>query len=537
MGANAVNGVINIITSSSLQSQGALVSVMGGDKQTAASFRYGGRLNLDATYRVYFKGKQSDSNVTVDGSDAADDWGQRRGGFRLDWEPNGVNQFTIQGDYYKGEYGQTLAIPELPASVFAATTATLNVDSVISGSNLLGRWNHQKTNGSESTLQIYFDSVLQLYVDEIEAANQLFKEEHYTFDLEYQYSFQLTDVQDLMWGLGYRYIRTETEGSFAYSFTPADRTLEQWNVFVQDEIEFVENKLKAVLGVKAEQTEFSDIELQPNARLTWTPDSRQTIWSSVSRAVRTPALNEIDARTNISAFAFQFLNPQTLSMETSTNLVSMLGNKEFDSETIVAYELGYRFRPDKTTTLDIAAYYNNYDKLLGLTAEQRFFETDPAPAHTVLPLRFTNTQTGKAYGLELAVNWQPTKVWRLFAGYTYLNLTIEGSDTADIMEKESPKHQLQVRSYYDINSKWQLDAMVYFVDELKIRDAVAAKNQEVKRYVRLDLRLGWRPTSDIELSLTGQNLTEGSHPEFGDIFFVVATEIERNIYAKLNWTY
>ncbi|VAW88322.1 TonB-dependent receptor; Outer membrane receptor for ferrienterochelin and colicins [hydrothermal vent metagenome] len=529
-GANAVNGVINIITSSSSQSQGVLVSVMGGDKQAAASLRYGGRLNIDTTYRVYFKGRQSDSNVAIGNYyDAADDWEQGRGGFRLDWQSSSADQFTIQGDYYRGKNGETLTVPTLPASAFAATTLTLNDDLIVSGSNLLGRWNRRESNGSESMLQLYFNGV--------ERNKKGLEVKHRTFDLEYQYNFQLTSAQNLIWGLGYRHIRNETMGDFSYSLTPANRTLKQWNVFIQDEISFLDNQLKAVFGAKAEKTEFSDVELQPNARLTWTPGSRQTVWGSVSRAVRTPALTDIDARINVSAFAVQFVNPQTLAMETSTNLVSVLGNKEFDSETVTAYELGYRFRLDRTVTLDIATYYNNYDKIMSFTAENSFVETDPAPTHTVRPLRFVNKVTGKTYGLELSANWQPTKSWRLFAGYTYLNLTLKNNDPVHIVERESPVHQLQVRSYYDINSQWQVDAIVYYVDKLKVRDAIAAKNQEVESYVRLDLRLGWRPTSDIELSIVGQNLTDPSHPEFGSVPFIEATEIERNVYVKLNWTY
>ncbi len=514
-GANAVNGVVNIITKSASETQGNLLSATAGSYEHAiGSIRHGGSVGQSGYYRAYLKFSSYDQNEpgsTINGTQppAADDWRMLRTGFRSDWRLSSRMHFTLQGDYYDGSLGETLSFPNLSVPIsFRETTAT---DMDVSGAHLLARWERAVSTDSDMSFQVYYDR--------IEREEGAFSEIHDTYDLEFNHRFPLTTNQEIIWGLGYRYIEDRTEESFRYSFAHDERDVDQANAFLQDEIKLTDD-VSVILGAKVEHFDYTGYEVLPNARFTWMPTRAQTLWGAVSRAVRTPSRNDDDVIINAAAFPIDDAG--------TPGVVRILGNTEFDSEKLTAYELGYRVRPRGNLLLDIALYYNDYQDLIGTAALAPFFETDPPPPHMVFPREFTNTTHGHTYGVELVTNWQPLETFQLMAVYSFLEMDIQSKDNFDI-SGNSPQHQFNLRGYFDLTPQWELDTALYFVDDLNVQN----NTQKIDSYVRLDLRLGWKPTRDIEISIGARNVLDDHHAEFGTIPFVVATEIERSIYAKV----
>ncbi len=517
-GANAVNGVINVITKQARATQGGYIEVGGGSEERGfVGTRYGGRVGDDLFYRGYFKYANRDNLVTAAGRDGIDDWRTYRGGFRLDWEPSTRDTVTFQGDLYKGDFGQALTVPSLPPP-FSLTRASDGRDD-FSGGNFLTRWRHRTADRREASLQFYYDRTRRNEV--------LFDETRDTVDLEFQYRFPLGARHDLIWGVDTRVTVDDIGNSPSLVFTPTRRTDHLVSGFIQDQIALIRDRLVLTLGSKFEHNSYSDFEAQPNARLVYSPNAWNRIWTAVSRAVRTPARFERDVRTDTAAF------PGPGGM---TTLVQTLGNSDFTSEEELAFELGYRVQPVEWLSIDLAGFYTIYDNLRTAEPGVPVPALSASPPHIVLPFRLDNRMSGNTYGVEIASAWHPLSFWRLHLNYSYLEIKLHpdqtsAEPTAD--ERRSPRHQVQLRSLVDLPWRLQFDTSVFFVDRLpKLVPSVPS-------YVRLDLRLGWRPTQAFDLSLVGQNLLDNRHPEWGSIFGVPVQplEVQRSVYVQASWRF
>ncbi len=508
-GANAMNGVINITTKQTADTLGIQVTqFIGSNDKTITTGRYGGNLGENGHYRVFGKVRDTRANVDSDGNNAADNWEQARAGIRADWEHGQNDQFTLQFNHYRGRNGETLTIPVNPISFTEGLTKTFEDVIETSSTNVLGRWVHSFSDGSELSIQTYIDT---------QSRADIFEEQRDTYDIELQHHFPIGTSQEIIWGGGYRLMKSKTNGTNTYAFDPARRNTKLLNAFINDEINLITEKLTAVLGVKVEKNDFTGKEIQPSARMIWTPTKRQSYWAAVSRAVRTPSLNDSDA----------VINPG-VQTEFGTMLTILRGASNLKSENLMAYELGFRAQPRNDLTFDASLYWHEYKNLQGVTFEGTTFP--------YVNLRFNHKQTGTAKGLDFSFNWQPTVRWKLLAGYSYLDLdlTEEGSNTVATQEKESPKQQFQIRSYLDLNHDIQLNTMLYYVSALKIRDSVIQTNQEVDSYRRVDINIAWQTNKFIKLTTGINNLLQKQHAEFGSVPFVEATKIERSIYAKIN---
>jgi iron complex outermembrane recepter protein len=511
-GANAVNGVINVITKHTKDTQGTLISSGGGSEERGfGAARLGGKLGEKAHFRVY--GKYFNQGPSVDGSglEAGDAWSSLRGGFRVDSEPSSRDTLTVQGDIYRENQNVVSHVVTL-SPPFEEVTPTSGPQS---GGNLLGRWNRAYSNGSETTLQMYWDRASR--------ENDVFRENIDTLDLDFNHHTPLGGRQDIVWGLGYRLIGFGTHGGSGISFTPANRYDQLFSAFVQDEITVVEDRLKITLGSKIEHNDYTRIELEPSVRVLWTPNERQSLWAAISRAVRTPSPADTSLRVDTTAFA---------GSNGTVNLLSLFGNPNFLSEKLLAYELGYRFEPSHRISLDFAAFFNDYDDLQNNIAGRPFFESTPQPSHLVIPIQFGNGGGGYTYGLEVAANWSVTSYWKWTAGYTALRVRLEpgtGGDGKNI-SYDSPARQWQVRSSLNLPHRLELDTALYYTGPLL--------QIEVPSYFRLDSRLGWRLSRSVDLSLTLQNLLDARHPEFNDSAGgVPSTQIRRSAYAQVTWKF
>lgn len=507
-GANAVNGVINIRTRQARDTQGALATVLEGNQEHSAAFRYGGRLGENGHYRVYGKGFRRDALRNGEGERAHDAWDQVQGGFRADWSLSSRDDLTLQGDFYDGQPDQTLTIASL-----TPPSAPIVEDSVdLHGGNLLLRWKRSLGTDSEWILQSYYDSNERRETDLDQRIN--------TFDIEFQHRFPWGDRQDITWGLGYRSIQDDLDGSFTVSFDPASRRTQLFSAFVQNEIRLLDDVF-LTLGSKLEHNDYTGFEIQPTARLLWKVDPQQSVWGAVSRAVRTPSRSDSDIRINVAGIP-----------GTPPTLLSIFGNQDLDSEELVAFELGYRSEPKRNLSLDITAFYNRYDQLTNVEGSARF-EPTPLPPHLLLARTLGNFSEADTYGLEVALAWQPLDHWRLNAGYAWINIDAQNSNsTRNVVraaiqyEGKDPAHQFTLRSQWDLTGNLDVDLALYYVDDLPALN--------IPSYTRLDLRLGWRPRKDLELSLVGQNLLDDRHLEFTG-FDLVGSEIPRSVYGKIVW--
>jgi iron complex outermembrane recepter protein len=504
-GANAVNGVINIITKSARDTQGLLVSSGGGTEDRGfANVRYGVKLDDNAFLRIYTKYFSRDSSVLPNDTTAHDAWDMFRAGFRLDWEPTNQNSFTVQGDIYTGNQDEDYSVPTTKFPFAGKIVAT----DTVSGGNLLGRWSHSFSADSQLTVQAYYDRT--------ERDSPIFSEKRDTGDIDLQHRFSLGERQEVIWGLGFRATHDDVTNSLNVSLLPDSRTLNLYSAFVQDEISIVPELFRLTLGSKFEHNDFTGFEIQPSARVLWTPGHSQTFWASVSRAVRTPSRAESDI----------VLNPAP-PVPLPPGSITILGNPNMDSEELLAYELGYRVQPIDQLKLDLTAFYNDYDHLRTLEP------TIPGP---VSPSKVANNLFGESYGTEISATAQVTNRWRLQGSYSYLEVQLHrksgsrDSSTEATTEGSSPHHQFFIRSLVDLGWNIQFDSTLRYVDVLPA--------QKIPSYLTLDLRLAWSPRKDLEFAIVGQNLLDDRHPEFAPTFIgTQQTEVERSVYGTVVWRF
>ena len=505
-GANAVNGVINIITKHTRDTQGETVSALVGNQGASVNLRHGGKIGDDGTYSVYANALNHDQSPKPGGGDAYDEWNDVRTGFRADWG----NNFTLQGDAYRSETRQL----RTQWSFVAPYSALKQQNIIYEGVNILARWSNEFSDGSQLSLKAYVD-----WTKRDEPVN--FIDDRLTYDAEVQYNFAPMGRHELVVGTGFRYINDEDTGYENVVFTPSEHHNNLSNVFFQDKIALSERWF-LTLGSKLEHTDYSGTELLPNVRLQWHPTDQQMVWMAASKAVRTPTPLETDLNIAL-AIGLVPGNPVPLS-------IGFVPNDGFKSERLVAHELGYRNQISQTVSLDVAAFHNDYDDLQTLTVQAlKVVINNQTPPHLLLPIIFTNYQRGQTYGIETALNWTATQNLKL--GLSFSTLRKDLTATGPIREgtgRVDPEQQAGAKIFWTINNSWTLDSQVSYVDDLP--------GMKVDSYTRLDINLGGRLSKNLRINLVGQNILEKQHREFGEVGDLNLAEIERSIFAKLTWT-
>jgi iron complex outermembrane recepter protein len=477
-GANAVNGVINVITKAPKDSPGLLVTGGGGTELRGfGSARYSGSAGRTVHYRIYGKGFDRDATELPTGLDATDDWQMGQGGFRVDWESSTADRFTLQGDAYGGQMSQPVG-----------------GDMAVNGGNALGRWSHAISPTSDVRVRLYYDRTHR-------QIPSLFAEDLNTYDVEVQHRTTL-GRHNLVSGLNYRRIDDHVSNSPSLAFLPADQARDWFGGFLQDEITLLPARLGLTLGTKVEHNEYTGFEVQPSGRVNWRMSRSGTLWAAVSRAVRAPS--------RIDRELFAPGQPPYL----------LAGGPNFHSEEELAYELGHR-RQWGPAALSLSTFYSRYRGLRSL--EQA---NPPNP----FPLVIGNGLDGESYGAELTAEYRVVDAWRLRLGYTELRVNIwatpGSTDTsAGNGESHSPDRQLSLQSSLDLPARLRLDSGLRYVSEIA--------NQQVPAYAELDARLTWSPTSHLDLSLVGQNLLHPRHVEFGAP--TNRREIERGLQGTAQW--
>jgi iron complex outermembrane receptor protein len=481
-GANAVNGVINITTKSAKDTQGGLiVAGAGSELRNADEVRYGGKLAPNLYYRVYAKYQGRDNSVRSNGQPSDDSWRTRQMGVRLDYDADSGDVFTLQGDIYNSDMNRVG-----PDNIRA------------NGGNVLGRWSRQLAENSDLKLQVYYDRTFR-------SIPGSFTQELETYDVDFQHRLPLGAGQDLVWGLGYRFVHDDVVNTPANAFLPPQVGRATFSGFVQDEFSFNQDRLHLTLGTKVEHNDYTGFEVEPSGRLAWEPDSKQTLWIAISRAVRTPSRIDRD-----------LYSPATPPYR-------ITGGSKVVSEKLLAYEAGYRVQLEPSLALSLAGFLNYYDDLRSL---------EPLNPPQAFPVAASSGLRGRSVGAELTADWQVLSRWRLRAGWTELRVRSEPQPgNLDRSARDSvardPNHQLTLRSLLDLTDKWECDATLRYVAPIRM--------SAVPGYAEADLRLGWRPATNWEISLLGQNLLHSHHPEFNPPG--ARRELQRAVYLKASWQF
>ena len=511
-GPNAVNGVINIITKPASETHGIFATAGGGNlEQGFFGVRYGGQTSGGIDYRAYVKGFNRGPEFHPDGKNF-DDWRAGQGGFRADWSPASNDHFTVQGDIYDEAAGE-----RVQATTYSPPATTIiDGDARLSGGNIMGRWHR--------VLAQDHDLQLQAYYDRTNRHEPNFGDLRDTFDVDFVSRQPLPARQQLSWGAGARFSRGhQLEVVSGLTFDPSETTDQLLTAFVQDQIALIAKRLTLIGGTKLLHTNFTGAELEPTARILWTPTEKQSVWAAFTRAVRTPA----DVERNFFLSGYLGQAPNGLPFFARFN-----ANRNFQPEELRGYEAGYRRLFGQEVYLDVAAFFNQYHRLFSedITGPV-FLEDVPAPPHLLLPAEFGNGLKGTTEGGEIAPEWRPLSYFRLRGSYSFLEMHIRkvpGSTdvgSAPGIVGSSPQHQVYVQSSLDLPRSVLLDLMYRYVSALP--------GQQVRAYHTGDARLAWQ-WRGFTFAVVGRNLLQPYHYEFGaDPGFV---GIKRTVYAKVAWS-
>ena len=512
-GANAVNGVINIITRGAQVSQGGLVSTTAGSRgDVTGDVRYGGQWKDRQVFYTFFgRGTNWGQNPGLSpiAVEAYDGWHSLQSGGRADWAAGPSDSITLSSRIYRTTQEQTWTVPLLEPPF----SEKIYADVQSTGGHILGNWKHRYSGGSETTVQSYYSRLDHFF--------PVFGFRQHTADVELEHRPQVSQRHNFVLGGGFRTTRQTSWGSFAASEIPDREDFNVFSGFIQDEVTVVTNQLWLTVGSKFESNNYTGFNLQPTIRLRWRVRDHHTFWVAVSRALRTPSNYEEFGRVALAAFPTQ----------NTVALFALTGQPGLEAEQLLAYELGYRAQLSHSVSLDWASFYNQYRNLIYCHPGEPYFATEPPPPHLVSPFIFQSNVNADSYGMELSGSYAPVRAWKLSGGYSWLRLTLNYPRyMGPLAEGDDPEHQFNLRSYWSLRGRFEVDTFLYYVSRLRA--------QPVPSYLRLDTRLGWHPTERLELSLSFQNLLAPRHPEFVQSFDPQGiAQAERSAYGRVSWTF
>ena len=459
-GANAVNGVVNIVTRNAGATQGGVLDLSAGDHYSSAALQYGGTLGDDVHYRAYattFYDRASDTPASANGHDG---WSKPQGGFRLDWTPSGGDRVMLSGDIFGGAAAQPGASNQR-----------------VSGGNVIARWDHPLEEGSSLSVQAYYD---QMRRDDSGGGQTL-----NTYDLSIQHNFQLGSWNSVVWGVGDRISQYRTTSPLATNqllFNPAGRALNLANLFAEDHIS-LSDSVQLTVGLKLEDEPYAGVQAMPSGRLAWQLSPTDLLWGAISRSVRAPTPFDVDVDEEVGGVRF------------------VAGNPNFLPEAVTAYEIGYRGNWSSDFSVSITLFEDVYDNLHSI-------EITPV---TLLPLTWGNLLEGDVHGMEAWASLQLTDWWRLSAGLTWQHVDLDFLPGASKLLGTAQAGD-DPRQYASLRSSMRLMEGLNFNADL--REVGELPNPRVPGYVELNSQINWRATDSLEFSLSGFNLLHGRHLEY-----------------------
>ena len=515
-GANAVNGVINIITKRAKDTHGTMVVAGGGNQQQGfGTLQQGGSIKGNTDYRVFAKYENNVPEGALSPPGGGDGWQTLRGGFRVDTAASTKDALSFEGDVYTNREGQ-------PGTIFPSVTATqqqlIFPEVDLSGYYLQGEWTHTFSAHSETAFQISYDRYER---------DDFLGENRGTLYLDFHHHVAWGRRHDVVWGLGYEHSASTTKEDLTFYTVPPDLNIQVFSGFVQYQYAVIPDRLLFTAGTKLEHFPFSGFAVMPSARLAWTPGRKHTLWAAVSRALRTPAETDVTGHISVAGLPPQNGLPVILTIQ---------GNPHVAPEEAVSYEAGYRAALSQHFLIDLAAYFTRYDDQNTAEPGAPYEVMTPLPAHLIFPLIYQNLEHGYSPGVEFYGTWKVTSRWSISPGYAFQRIILRNEfpsrDTTSIPEGEgsTPEHMAQLRSHVDLGRGLSWDTSAYF--NSRLTDPV------VPSYTRLDTVLSWKLRERAVLSLVGQNLVRDGHLEFVDpTGSALSTLIRRSAYAKITWTF
>ncbi len=511
-GANAVNGVINVITKHAADSQGTMaMAIAGSHEKMTLGTRHGAKLGDKIYARVSLKSTSRDEYEYENGDPSRDDWTQRTASLRLDAEISDRDAMTIQSHIYDGDINQITDTYEIAAPHFVTTEETAS----IRGGGLRFEWRHTLSPTSELSVQGYFDRM--------DRKEFIGRQEQDVYDAELRHRFQAGEHL-LAWGMGYRSTTTTISNSPIVMVQSPEKVDKLLNTYIQDDFELIHDRLGVTLGSKIEFNDYTDEVLQPSARLLWKIKNRHRAWASVSRAVRTPSRAEDDFRVlnTVIPASIPGINPAPLPVA-----VIVEGNEDYKAEELLAHEVGYRYTGSQFN-VDLTLFRNNYHNLRTTQLLDPVMLADRIEQ----TLSFTNDNDGRTYGTEIVVVWSPRSWFRCDASYALLQIDIENKITGEEQQvEESPQNSFLLRTEFQLPANLELDAWFRTADQ-SIMALGTGEMKAIDGITTMDIRLGWKPSSRVRLSLVGQNLLDQGHLEFIPESFTRPTLVLRSWYAK-----
>jgi iron complex outermembrane recepter protein len=509
-----MNGVINITTKSTKATPGGLITAGGGsDLQAEGLLQYGGTAGTSGDYRVYGRYSNLGRADPATAALPADSKRLQEAGFRSDWNLSLRDLLTVQGEIRLVDGGETVTgvVPQVPP-VIRTFGQTVGDDD----GNMLARWTHTFLNGSDMSVQAYYD---QSHVFATGANNWAS-----IGDLDFHHHLHIGSRNDVVWGLGYRVDADRFGGTSLITLNPVERTDSLYSAFVQDEIAITKT-LSLTLGSKFEHNVYTGFEVEPSAQLVWAPNTRNTVWASAAKAIRQPS--NIDAGLQAVSAVVPF--PQG-----AFGLVTVFGNPNTKVEQLRDYEIGYRAQISRRLSLDLTGFLSFYQNLETTEPATPYFVFSPGLPHYVIPLIFDYKAHATNYGAEAFANWNVTDRWRLSPGLTMLEMSAKRDpssqdSTIALLNGNSPSRSFLLRSFINLRRSLEWDQTVGYTGPL------ATGN--IPGYVRLDTRVGWRMGEFWEFSVVGQNLLKPRHAEFSYIHFIDHMLDQRSIFGKITWRF
>ncbi len=511
-GANAVNGVINILTKNSKASKGGLLQAGAGTEMGQAVAQYGGEIGGSGDYRVFAKGMYTGNSPQIDGSPNYDHWGREQAGFRSDWDLSPRDSLIVEGSVFSND-GRRTQFEQLFSPVAVGVYGAA-IDS--SGEDILTRWDHQTRGGAETSVQASYTAYRHDDLGGPEVAR--------TFDLDFQEHLTAGSGHDIVWGLGTRVSDSGLAPGYWIRMNPPFQIDTLFSAFLQDEIR-LSDSLWLTLGTKLERNSFTGFEWEPGARLVWNPrGTRRAVWLAASKAIRQPS--RLDA-------AVAFGTPPLPAGNSLLAAYQFSGNPRLKAETMFDYEAGYRSEVTRSLSLDIATFLSFYRNLESV---------DPGPA-TIIPgpsvtviqtVQYQNHARALDYGGEISLDWKMSRRWRIQPGYSYLHATIwtapgTGASPAASVTAMFPQNMLQVRSQVNFTRRLEFDQSLYYNMRLP--------GSSIPGDPRVDLRLARRFGESTEVSLVGQNLQRARSLEYGTTWGVLGACVARSIYGQITWRF
>ncbi len=508
-GANAVNGVVNIITSNAADSVGTLATVQAGTEDNIAQYRYGVALDGDWHGRFYVRTRDTDQLRQLEGGDTNDDWWLQQAGFRLDGRAAGEDVLTLQGDLYRGKESLRGLFPAFPNGDPATGIDTFldNNDNELRGFNLIGRWIRTLGAGEELQAQAYYDQTIRKTRGIIDIKLDI-------YDVELQHVLSPVAGHNLIYGGAFRLVQDDfSNGGALFFYTPAKTSRQRWSAFFQYDLPLIPERLNLIAGSKFEDNDYTGFEYQPTAKLLWKPEADQAYWVSWSRAVRTPDRSEHDinlALDDRSTGAPEFVFAQ------------LIPAPDTHSEVLYSFDLGHRMQFSETISYDLALFDKRLADELTVTPQAPQALAGAPPGFLYIPAPNRNRRGEDHWGGEIVVDWQPQEWWQMQAWWAHIRPRYaEGSVS---------RNHANLRSYMNLPGGFEVDGTLRYVD--------ARRSRNIPSYVELDLRFGWHISPELELSLGLSHLLDNETVESPVQSFIrfQQTEIQRAASLKLTWT-